>query len=196
MHQIGWLVTDGCGRAEGVGSRFFSVLNGASAGALRPSVANDALVITAGTASAGRPDSAAWSAGSDQTVGAQLTAPPQDSVPAARPSSTPLAAIMGSVAVRHEGSDWQDVQEQADAGRVVEMHQGGRIEVQLPPVTAGEYAGYQEVAGRPRPLPLGSSVDAKAGIFYWQPDSAFLGPFDLVFEATGGETVRLRVVVK
>jgi subtilisin family serine protease len=29
-HQIGWFVTDNCGRAEGVGSRFFTVLNGSS----------------------------------------------------------------------------------------------------------------------------------------------------------------------
>jgi len=31
MHQIGWYVVDDCGRADGIGSRFFSVLNGASA---------------------------------------------------------------------------------------------------------------------------------------------------------------------
>jgi hypothetical protein len=31
VHTIGWLVTDSCGRAEGVGSRFFTVLNGATA---------------------------------------------------------------------------------------------------------------------------------------------------------------------
>ena len=28
-HQIGWLVTDNCGRADGIGSRFFSVQNAA-----------------------------------------------------------------------------------------------------------------------------------------------------------------------
>lgn len=30
-HQIGWLVTDSCGRTDGVGSRFFSVLNAGGA---------------------------------------------------------------------------------------------------------------------------------------------------------------------
>jgi hypothetical protein len=29
-HQIGWFVTDNCGRSEGIGSRFFTVLNGSS----------------------------------------------------------------------------------------------------------------------------------------------------------------------
>jgi DNA-binding beta-propeller fold protein YncE len=31
VHTIGWLVSDSCGRAEGVGSRFFTVTNGGSA---------------------------------------------------------------------------------------------------------------------------------------------------------------------
>jgi hypothetical protein len=31
LHTIGWLVTDSCGRAEGIGSRFFTVANGGSA---------------------------------------------------------------------------------------------------------------------------------------------------------------------
>ncbi len=30
-HQIGWYVVDNCGRADGIGSRFFTVLNGGSA---------------------------------------------------------------------------------------------------------------------------------------------------------------------
>lgn len=36
VHQIGWLVTDSCGRADGIGSRFFNVANGGS-GALTAS---------------------------------------------------------------------------------------------------------------------------------------------------------------
>jgi hypothetical protein len=31
MHTIGWIVTDSCGRADGIGSRFFTVANGGSA---------------------------------------------------------------------------------------------------------------------------------------------------------------------
>jgi hypothetical protein len=30
VHQIGWFVTDSCGRADGIGSRFFTVLNGSA----------------------------------------------------------------------------------------------------------------------------------------------------------------------
>jgi hypothetical protein len=50
-------------------------------------------------------------------------------------------------------------------------------------------------------LPVGSSLDATARIFYWQPAPGFLGKYDLVFGpasregAARGEAVRVRVVV-
>jgi hypothetical protein len=78
----------------------------------------------------------------------------------------------------------------------IEVAQGGRIEVQLPLLASGAYDAFLDVAGERRPLPLGSSFDAKAGIFYWQPAPAFLGAFELVFDGTGGDPVRVRVVVK
>ncbi|MCX6545017.1 MAG: putative Ig domain-containing protein [Acidobacteria bacterium] len=180
MHQIGWLVTDNCGRQEGVGSRFFNVLNGSARGAGSDPAAG--LV-------SGR------SAGSDQTVGAQLIAPDQDAALAARPSSAPLPAIEETVGVRQLGSDWQDVQLDDEGRYVIDVAQGGRIEVQLP-LAESKYAGFHEVQEQHRLLPLGSSFDAKAGVFYWQPDAAFLGSYDLVFEVPGTGAVRVRVVVK
>ena len=32
IHTIGWLITDDCNRADGVGSRFFTVQNGGATG--------------------------------------------------------------------------------------------------------------------------------------------------------------------
>jgi hypothetical protein len=94
------------------------------------------------------------------------------------------------------GGDWQDVPADADGWHVIEIAQGGRIEVQLPFASGAPYAGAQKVGGSRRDLPVGSSLDATAGIFYWQPAPAFLGVFDLVFEAPGIDVVRVRVVVK
>jgi hypothetical protein len=204
LHQIGWVVTDSCGRQDGIGSRFFTVMNGVGAargalgdgaGAQLPTVADNTLATSAGTVSAATPNGAARGTSSDQTVGAQLTAPDQDAALAARPSSAPLPATTGSVAVRRLGSDWQDVQLDGEGRYAVGVAQGGRIEVKLPRAD-GTYAGFHEVQEHRRLLPLGSSFDRQAGVFYWQPDAAFLGTFDLVFEADGGEAVRLRVVVK
>jgi len=155
-HQIGWLVTDSCGRADGIGSRFFNVLN-------------------TGT------DAAAQAA--------------RDAV-ASAPSTEALAVRPASaepVAVRQMGGDWQTVGRNADGTRVVELNQDGRIEVQLP---AGTYTAYQEIGETRRAMPLGSSLDSAAGVFYWQPAAGFLGKYDLVFASpSGGAAVRTRVVV-
>ena len=161
MHTIGWLVYDNCGRGDGIGSRFFTVLNAS---------ADEARELRAGLE-------------------------PGDPGRAARAANDP------SVAVRHLGGDWQRVGPTADGLRVVEVAQDGRIEVQLPPLAGATYAGAQEVGGRRRALPVGSSLDATAGLFYWQPAPGFLGKYDLVFGpssgagAAGGDAVRVRVVV-
>ncbi len=168
-HQIGWLVTDSCGRQDGVGSRFFNVLNSGSGDTSR-----DAQPRATGDELAGR------------------AAMPPVVQRDAETGRTPTDAV----AVRQMGGDWQDVQPDADGWHIVDVTQGGRIEVQLPMVASGTYETFEEVLGQHRPLPSGSSFDAKVSIFYWQPAPAFLGNFDLVFEAPGGEVVRLRVVVK
>jgi hypothetical protein len=41
--------------------------------------------------------------------------------------------------------------------------------------------GYQRVGEALEPLPIGSTLDASAGRFYWQPPVGYLGTFALVF---------------
>ena len=166
IHQIGWLVTDNCGRQDGMGSRFFTVLNGASGDRTDSPRAGD------------KGDTGVAGEAPPSAVRLEGAATSQEDVQP-RIASHPIHP--DAVAVRHLGEDWQDVPEDVDGWRVVEVTQGGRIEVQLPLLAAGPYVGVQEVMGQRRPLPLGSSLDAKAGIFYWQPAAGFLGSFDLVF---------------
>jgi hypothetical protein len=103
-----------------------------------------------------------------------------------------------SVRARQLGGDWEAVAPDAAGTHVVRVEQTGRIEVQLPALASGEYTAFQEVQGEQRPLPLGSSLDARAGIFYWQPAPGFLGAYDLVFVsmATPDIVVRVRVIVR
>jgi len=68
------------------------------------------------------------------------------------------------------------------------MTQTERIEEQLPgdALTAVD------------PLPAGSSFDAAAGIFRWQPAPGFFGAYDLSFilaAGSSGEPVKLRVII-
>jgi hypothetical protein len=187
VHSIGWLVYDSCGRGDGIGSRFFTVLNGNA----RPSesagdVSSDAHATVAG---AGRPEKAV------PALAARPSRDPDAATVTPQPAA-PSAASSGIVSVRHLGGDWEPVPLNADGWHAIDVPQGGRIEVQLPPAASGEYTGHQVVSTERRPLPVGSSLDASAGVFYWQPAPAFLGVFDLVFEAPGIDAVRVRAVVK
>jgi hypothetical protein len=58
-----------------------------------------------------------------------------------------------------------------------------RIEIHLPlsKTTGGQYSGYMKVGNSLQSLPIGSTLDAKRGIFYWIPGAGFLGEYRLVF---------------
>ena len=61
------------------------------------------------------------------------------------------------------------------------------------------YRGGEIVSGfdsTVQALPLGSSLDAGQGVFYWEPAPAFLGTYELVFAAADRAPVRLRVIVE
>jgi hypothetical protein len=77
----------------------------------------------------------------------------------------------------------------------VAIGQSERVEVVLPAAIAASYTGYQIVNGERRALPLGSSLDAVQGIFYWQPAAGFLGAHDLEFVSSRRDVVRVRAVV-
>jgi len=149
VHQIGWYVVDSCDRADGIGSRFFSVLNGSS--------------LTTATVRSVRlqPDFE----GSDV------------------------------VRVRRLNGDWTEVSPSATGAHIIAIDQSERIEVQLPVADGPTYTGAQILNGESRALPLGSSLDAEQGIFYWQPAAGFLGSFELEFSNLLNPSIQVRVVV-
>jgi hypothetical protein len=167
MHQIGWLVTDDCGRQDGVGSRFFTVLNGAG----------DARAVAAAPVRA--------------TAGRSLVA----SV-AGTETTTARRGDIGRepVTLRQLGGEWAQVPTTPDGTYVVEVAQSGHMELRLPR-SGGSYAGHSLVAGVRRALPLGSSLDVSEGIFYWQPAPGFLGTYELAFVTSTTPATRVRVVV-
>jgi hypothetical protein len=159
-HQIGWYVVDSCGRAEGIGSRFFQVLNGGS--------------VTTPTEAAAAVQSAAIE--DPRAVEAVSTDP---------------------VVVERHDFDTHLSYPNLEGTRVVGVEQGQRVEVQLPQIEGATYEGHR-VGGIERTLPLGSSLDARTGVFYWEPVAGFLGTFELEFIATKGaakQMTKVRVVV-
>ncbi|MGD2086786.1 MAG: hypothetical protein PVH61_11445 [Candidatus Aminicenantes bacterium] len=57
--------------------------------------------------------------------------------------------------------------------------------------------GYLKVNDRLSPLPIGSTLDAEKGIFFWHPGPGFLGRFNLIFviEIPGGQSYKEHVVI-
>lgn len=148
VHTIAWIVTDNAGHADGVGSRFFSVMN-------------------AGSAPAGP--------GPDGFV----------------PDITDLAVIPSNpapiLARRGFGRGGRlPVHARLGAAFEVEIPETGLLEIALDRGREEDrlvYRGYQIVGGEVRPLPSGSTLDPKSGLWTWQPGPGFLGSFDLVFVA-------------
>jgi photosystem II stability/assembly factor-like uncharacterized protein len=161
VHAIGWLVYDSCGNGEGIGSRFFTILNG---GTRHRQTAADAL------RSPGSSDPGASIAGAGPAF-SRVGAP----VAASRvaEASAPLWVVrgLGSPArpLARSGSVW--------------LSQTGRIEIHAHDPSLQDsglsYAAYLEQNGTLAPLPIGSSFDAARGSFYWQPVAGFYGTYPL-----------------
>ena len=68
------------------------------------------------------------------------------------------------------------------------------------PFPGKHYDGYLANGDELKPLPIGSTLDPRRGIFYWQPGPGFLGEFRLVFFKTDQEgniiekDVRLNII--
>jgi hypothetical protein len=58
------------------------------------------------------------------------------------------------------------------------------------------YRGAAIVNGVETALPVGSTLDAERGMFYWEPAPGFLGSYELIFVSGDRAPVRVRVVVE
>lgn len=68
-----------------------------------------------------------------------------------------------------------------------------RVEIGLP----GVIAGYLIVGSDGRPLPVGSTLDTEAGMFYWLPAAGFYGEYRLLFVLKDhtGELKRKEIII-
>ena len=72
----------------------------------------------------------------------------------------------------------------------VEIEEVERIEIHLAPDTqhlapkkapSYRYMGYLVTDETLKPLPIGSTLDAVRGVFYWSPGPGFVGDYELIF---------------
>jgi len=167
MHSIAWIVYDNLGHGDGMGSRFFHILNagGASAGSApaAPAVADAERAFRLRAARLARPVAAVASYPAVR-LGFDLDAP-----------LTPI---------RQGGEGLLEP---------IELKELDRMEIHLP--GGQKWSAGMRVGDELRELPVGSTFDADGGIFYWQLAPGFLGEYVLEFHAEDGPVLPVPVRV-
>jgi len=192
MHQIGWLVTDSCGRQDGIGSRFFNVLNN---GAVPAGAAREVGGAT------GRPSMSAGASAPGQITRQTVTRRFDNQVPgtAGRQRASAIAAWQtgpwaGMMTARigfGPRATLGPLVPGDDGVRHVQIGQLSRLELHIGP---GIEAGYLEANGTRRDLPAGSRFDPTTGVFTWMPAPGYFGTYHVVF-LRGGEEIRVAVAI-
>jgi hypothetical protein len=170
VHTIGWVAADAAGNAEGLGSRFFTVFNGAASG------------LTAGMNAM----TAAVGSQTGQAAAALADVPLANQALEVRRAVAPGSALKVAMPEYHGSIALRSAElEQVELRLVNEFTERG-----------GTFEGYLVVAGQLRPLPSGSALDGATGVFTWQPGPGFVGEYDFVFVRTGAEGSKAKVPVR
>jgi hypothetical protein len=183
VHTIAWIVTDTGGHTSGVGSRFFTVSNGALTLDPTPAQAQQAANAVSASTALDLPPAAAARTPSPRSLVAELDRAPEDvsSVPGRRgfDLERPLQTypnVDGRIEVQAEELD--------------------RVELHLSPSSGQVYTGYLLTRAGIAPLPIGSTLDASTGVFDWMPGVGFVGDYDLVFVRWSGDLAVARQDVR
>ncbi len=168
LHTIQWSASDSAGNADGIGSRFFLINN--SAGDLK------------------------LNTGSIENPLIKDIMQIED-IPV---SPGPVWLKRGY----HENAIPQVVYPDLMDIYTIQVKELGRIQIHLDSpgtkqFTTG-YSGYMKVNNRLEALPVGSTLDSRKGIFYWQPGPGFMGQYRLVFIMNGetGQLNRKEIIIK
>jgi M6 family metalloprotease-like protein len=177
VHTIYWVVTATNGQTDGIGSRFFTVTNGASlAGS---TLAGSATVIER---QAGSSSLTIEGPGGVTLQADDLEALPRDLGPLPGRRGFDPARPLQSYAPGPDGTT------------TIHGEELDRFEVHVGAGTTGYHRTGQTLA----PLPVGSHLDPATGVFTWQPGVGFVHGYDLVFvhADTGRATRRdVRIVL-
>ncbi len=172
VHTISWSVTDNADNSDGIGSRYFTIVN------------TNPAERRAGT-------SAAAPKRKSRTPTVPLTFRNLPDIP--RHPSTPLTVKKGYP--RHRV-------ETVTAGENGVFHIKTRAleRLEIPLGFGNKFyrvSGYIAAGERLRPLPTGSTLSQPTGTFIWQPGPGFFGAYPIVFIARGanGEMSRKSIII-
>lgn len=175
VHTIAWSVADSAGNVEGIGSRYFTVLNGSSSTTL-----SSTTVTTAGATSAAEIPTRESASAAGEAVGQPVTA--LDTVPVVEQTTYVQKGFSSSAPM-----DIVDVEVEGAPARV-KTEELGLVRITVGPEVSGDrggYEGYMLQGSTLGALPAGSFLDRRSGEFFWQPGPGFVGSYDFVFVRTG-----------
>lgn len=152
LHTIYWVAKDETGNADGIGSRYFKIQTPQG--------------VEQGMTQRGR-------------SGRDILLSPED-LASVQVDDTGFVTIKKGV----DRNGYPETVYPDDSGTVtIEMKELERLEVHLngSDDSSAVYTGYSSVGGLLKRLPVGSTLDAQRGIFYWQAGPAFHGNYRFVF---------------
>jgi hypothetical protein len=167
VHTIFWIVTATNGQQDGIGSRFFTVSNSSAGVAAAP---------TTGSRASLRLAAPALLSADPGLRGVPLG----DAINSAPLDRTAILARRGF----DLNAPLQSFSGGASGQATIHSEELDRIELQLKP--GGRYTGYMRVGAEIGPLPIGSHLDPRTGVFTWAPGVGFVRGYDLVFLRCAG----------
>jgi len=172
VHTIAWSASDDAGNTDGVGSRYFKIMN----------VEN----LSSSSAS-----NIAYGYGYKDKWSIQNL--PVSSTPIYLKKGYKTDSEQYILYPDNKGNITIDIKEDER----IEIEMGDKNEIAW---STHSWAGFQVIGDIQRPLPIGSTLDVSNGIFYWQPGPGFIGKYKLVFIEKGqdGEFKKrnIKVVIK
>jgi hypothetical protein len=93
-------------------------------------------------------------------------------------TSNGISSVSAYTPIFHDESS-EDLQDEIDTPEI-KVEELQQVEFQVSNHFSN-IRGYLSVEGKYRPLPIGSTLDARTGRFYWGPGAGFVGTYKLVF---------------
>jgi hypothetical protein len=162
LHTIQWTAVDDGGNTDGIGSRYFTILNTGNNSRIRE---RRPAGLPPGMFS---PDFLQENIGENDPVEVLKGFSKNRRYQKIYPGDKGIIAVV------------------IDELELLEVHLPGRTGGLAPRTERSDFLtctwrGFQVIGDRLRSLPVGSRLDSEKGIFYWQPGPGFLGNYRLVF---------------